>query len=390
MTFPIKKQLLFTFLLLFSLLSMAQVNHEILDFVDSTALKVNKGRQYTIHAVEQYNTDNIKKGYEFLVELGDGNYVKNLSFYEYYALTILAKDYQLTLKAIKDYNSETFLYQKYPNDNLYNTLNQALIEREQELELKINQSALKDDERHVLLELLYIFNGSMGDDPERLNKNKDFAKLYPESDYIEFVDQNLPIPAPTGGLFYTLGATNIRPMGSKFPQFMNESGWGANMYCEFLISQFYFSFYFHGGSIKLDESVELFTDNHSDHFYPDDSFQWFSAGLGFGYDLVKNSKVMVAPTLSILGASMNSTLYDTDNNDLEYYIYESFTLGYSVNTAFKLFEFSTQSMYGDEIASYFGIKASIGVEQPVKYNMDNCGGVLLVGELGLIFGLGDL
>ncbi len=367
-----------------SLFAQLEDFDEIVNYVDTAEMNIISGRKYLINAVKQDHKEDIRKGLDFLILEGGGNYNYSMSFYEYYGLCMLSTSFQDALDAIQGYSVNDAT--TYPsNDGLGYAIYNALKAQKTQIQNQLYEHIMQDDASFVLQSLLVYYTTDAEPGSEYRQTNADFVKDNPNSSYSIFVKQNLPMPLPKGGTYFGLGVAMISPMG-KYREFF-DTGWGAFMSWEFMIQQFYVSVYFHGGTSYVTEPFVLEGKDDVLWFTNGDKFNYFTYGFDFGYDLIKDSRYLLAPALNVEGGYLESMLYDADEDGREGQMFNTFIYGASLVGACKIYAFKSEAFQG----GYLGLKFKASVEVPAKSvfgsNISNNFGVF---ELGLIFGGGDL
>ncbi len=363
----------------------AQVDNydEIVNFVDSTEIRIVQGRKFLTNAVKNRDKNSIRKGIDFLLLESGGNYNRSMNFYEYYSLCILAGSYTDGLDAVQGYGTDLYP-SKYPDDLLSFNIHQALTQTYGDIESDIEKNITDSEEQYVLKAVLEYLASENDISDEKREANKAFVKNNPDSPYAAFVEQYLPLTRVTGGTYLAFGAAMFQPAGDYSDYF--DLGWGGMFSWELLFNQVYVSLYLHGGTVHPNTSFTLTDSEGTYTFGPKDNFSYFSGGLDIGYDVFKNRNIMVAPAVSIMGGSLQSMLYE-DVEIPEYYFFNSFIYGLNVNVAFKFYEFKSPMWQG----GYLGLKLKAAREWPVsgmvKHQLNSGVNVF---ECALVFGGGDL
>lgn len=357
--------------------------NEILNFVDSTQINIAKGRQFTASAVERQDVEAMQKGLDFLLKQSNGGYLNVLSFYEFYALSLLTGAYNQALDAMAEFHQNDRPV-RYPDDDLSFQLEVALSRNQDVLRQAIATNVPNEEDRYMLQSLLTTYTSKTKYVDAFREENRQFVLTHPHSRYADFAFTELPMPLDQAGIFLTLGATYLSPIGT-YTDVFKLSGWGLHLYLEFLFSQFYFTLMFHGGLLNVKEPFTLTQDDYPHEFTPRDQFSYLSGGVELGYDLLKNRKVMLAPAICLQGGTLESMLF-LDYYTTEYQFFSTFIYGVSLSSAVKMISFKSPGLDG----SYLGLKCKGGIDIPARHLVSGKKGSMVYAELGVVFGLGDL
>ena len=126
-------------------------------------------------------------------------------------------------------------------------------------------------------------------------------------------------------------------------------------------------------------------------FNKNESFQYLDAGLKCGYFFIRNGRINFSPYFSISASFLESKRYDSEDDNKEYKVFNSFTYGPGIHNEIKLKEFNTSNRYyyyGYE-HSYISFKVDAGYNFIAKFKDEYFKGNTPYVMVGLIWGIGD-
>jgi len=369
----------------------AQIENEIKSFVDSTELLVNNGRKMLLQHVQTKDYQKVAEIYDFLNEKTQANKCAPFNYTEDLYIAILINDWDFFLTRVEFFSEITKEILCYPTRD--NTLVRML-----RLEVKDNASQLFDNALNIdltseeidLLELyFYLIENNV--DETYSKKLKDFKKKYPQSIYNDFVNNYLPRPAIDikVRMAFSGGVTQIFPTGNLSNYF--DPATGGNMSFEFYSNRFFLGAQMNIGVMKFKMPLESSTSGYNEDFQRGDRLSYIDGGLILGYSVLSNKRNQLSPFVLIGGTTIESNLYkDAADNDLEFKVANSFTVGAGIRAEVKLFGFETRDIYSDRmLQNNINLRLDLGYNIPVKYSFTPARGNILYARMALVWSIGS-
>ncbi len=385
-----KGKLLFSIfcLMLLGFSTKAQIGNEIKAYVDSTEVMVNNGRKFLLQTVLDGNRKKTQEIYTYLQETTKGKRYSAFYYNEDLYISLIQQDWQQWLEKAAGYNqySKATSYANcYP---VYEELYSEIVRKSDTLSAAISLAKLSDEEKSVLH--LYLHLLKVGTRDEAYNKMaRDISRTYANSKYQDFLSTFMPSPSVKYAMSFTFGPSILLPTGSLGSNFSANTNfimsWDIN------VSKVYCSLYLTGGSFKLKKPFAAATSSGTFNFGTGEDFSYFEGGLLVGYFLVRNSRIHLAPFVTIAGNKLESNMYDGKNKEKEVKIYGSFITGPGIHSEVKFFDFTVGNAYrwGSSDKNYISIKLDAGYSIATSAYNDQIKGNMGYLKMGLAWGFGD-
>ena len=365
----------------------SQIESEINTYVDSTEILVNNGKKLLLKKVQEKDYVKVTEIYNFLSAKTVDQKCFVFDYTEELYLFCFMSDSESWLNKAADlskYKASTC----YPTSlKIHNQLYEALRSNVDFFQQKMNSLALNTEDQALFDLYFYIIKNGGRDELYDQKVNK-FNKLFPASRYKYFVNNYLPKPLSKFSMAYSFGAVGFYP-NQKLADYFN-SGVGFNMSWDLRFNKIYTSLYLNAGDLRL--TKDLVPSNYSHTFQPNDRFSYVDGGLIGGYYLIRSKKIHVAPYIALGGSSIQSNLYKESNeNNKELFIYNSFFVGPGFHTEMKLFDYKSAYGYGynsPEMDFYFSLKLEGGYNYITRKNTFLGGDISYV-RAAIVWGIGS-
>ncbi len=343
----------------------AQIEREILDYVDSSKTIINNGRHLLELKVSQYDYKSTNEIYYYLQEKAVKQGKLAFSFAEIIYINLITGNYGELIDYCKHYDQKIQLPVFKADYSLETPLNQHLLATEFDVKTRLENSAINIEAKDLISIILHVIYSSTTDNDYRLLLNQ-FKNTYPTSEYNSFVNNYLPAAPFLASFSWDVGPNmvffddNIR---SLF-----DPSLGFSMAMDLNINKVYSSLFLKGGSMHASQDFTI----PSYSFNTDDEFTYFDGGLQLGYFACRNKRFHLAPYFSLGGTVLNSNLYNDENDRDEYDIINSFMYGIGLHTEVKLLEFEGSGYgywYGFYGSPYIKTKQFLALKFNAGYNI---------------------
>lgn len=372
--------------MLLSLNLCAQIENEIKSFVDSTEIIVNNGRKLLLEKISNNEYSKAREIYQYLTNKTQNNSYSAFYYTEDVYINMLVGDWYNLSQIMLDYKNKSKKTLAANTFQIVPLLSENVSLKSDSLLSDCKKSELDIESIKVIEIILHLLKTGSVDSEYNLKLNA-FNKEYKPSRYDDLLKYYIPKSRIKGAISWAIGsgmiftteklAINFRPNAS------------INMSMDVNIQRVFTSLYLNGANLKLQRPFDGNTGSEILSFRKDESFHFLDAGLKGGYFLIRSDKFQVAPFLSASGGFLESTRYDSEDDDNEYKIFSSFTYGFGLHTEFKLTDFNTPNYYGYYTHSYISMKFETGYSFITKFNNNNFKGNMPYFNIALVLGMGD-
>lgn len=365
----------------------AQIENEIKSYVDSTEVMVYNGRKMLLQKLSVKEDKKAREIYQYLSDISSESTSSAFSYGEHIYASILFGNWQALITYMQEYkqriNSIT-----YPiNDQLVRVLYDRVSEASDSILWESRQAGLDDESQRVIQLLLHLIKQETADS-EYNHLLKEYHKQYKPSAYKDFVNAYLPGKKINGSLAYSLGSGMIMPTGRLADNFSSNASVYISM--DININRVFSSLYMQASGLHLKVPFSVSSDIETLDFYEDERFHFLEAGLKAGYFMVRNNRFHVAPYVTLSGTAMESTRYDSaDDDDREYPVIDSFSCGPGIHTEVKLKDFKSKNMYAYANNTYLSIKFEAGYNYITSFDDSYFKGNARSFSVALVYGLGN-
>ncbi|MFO7657580.1 MAG: hypothetical protein R6W78_10970 [Bacteroidales bacterium] len=346
--------------------AFSQIGDEIASYVDSTEILVHKGRKLILKELTDSNLIKTKEIYDYLTKETKEEPYSAFYYLEDLYINMLVGDWETV-------NNLMLEHEKYKNKIVYPN-SQEIASKLYELTLSNKQAILSscnmsqiDEQAKMLIAGLLKYIEKESSDKEYNEILIAYKKKYDNQNYESFVKGFMPKKIIKASWNFSFGTGMVFTTDDLATNFSNNASY--NMGMDFNIHKVFTSLYLHGTSLKLQEPFVATSDIDTLNFELNEKFTYLDAGLKVGYFIVRSNRFHLAPYASISGSFLESTKYDdSDDNDLEYEIFNSFTYGIGLHTEVKIYDFERKNMYyGGTTNGYFSIKFETGYNKILKF-----------------------
>jgi len=384
------KVVLSTFLLLIVISTVnAQIENEILSFVDSTELLVNNGRRLLLQHVQAKDYSKVTEIYDFLNEKANARNCAAFTYNEELFISILTNNWNNFLTKAEHFSETVQVpYCIAIRDQLLSSTLHLEVKNNALLHLK---NALTTDLTLEDKELLGVYFHIIenGRDNYYGTKLKEFKKKYPQSRYSDFVNKYLPDPLFTFGMAFSMGATQIFPTGNLSNYFVSSTVFNVSM--DFYFNNFLLGLQVNGGSLDLKTPMLSQSTGYGHDFQKNDRFSYVDGGVLGGYILLKNNWLQFTPFVMLGGTTLESKLYkDPNDSKLEFKITNSFTVGFGLRSEISVIKFKMRDPYfASPMPSRINLRLDAGYNIPVKYSYTPAKGNIPYVRMALVWWFGN-
>jgi len=379
-----------TFLLLTVLSTVnAQIENEIISFVDSTELLVNNGRRLLLQHVQAKDYSKVAEIYDFLNEKANARNCAAFTYNEELFISILTNNWNIFLTKAERFSEKVQVpYCIAIRDQLLGSTLHLEVKNNALQHLK---NALTTDltlEDKELLEV-YFHVIENGRDNYYGTKLKEFKKKYPQSRYSDFVNKYLPDPLFTFGMAFSMGATQIFPTGNLSNYFVSSTAFNASM--DFYFNKLLIGIQVNIGFWDLKTPMLSQSTGYGHDFQKNDRFSYVDGGILGGYTLLKNNWLQFTPFVMLGGTTLESNLYkDPNDSKLEFKITNSFAVGFGLRSEISVIKFNMRDPYiASPIPSRINLRLDAGYNIPVKYNYTPAKGNIPYARMALVWWFGN-
>lgn len=373
----------------------AQLDTQLLMYVDSTEIILNNGRRVVYQSLSEGNYSKASEVYEYLIQEADKRHCYAFSLNEDLYINLLLTNWNNWFSIAKTYNEQVSKTACYNfSENYVERLFKLTLRHQQRIENEFNNQSLLVDE----FDLFRLFMQLLQQDEINqlyIARYNSFQKMYPNSDYIHFVKGYFPKPPVKSAFSMGLGPTFITSTGKLREVF--SPGTLVNLTMDVNIGKVYSGLHIDAGLMNLQIPIEFRNSMGQTvkRFNAGESFSFMGGGIYAGYYIVRSNHFQLAPFLNVGGYTFESNLYNDydESENSEYQIFDSFVAGPGIHAELRLTEFTLDPYYGAipgmETKSYLSLKMDVGYDFVTQKVGPDFKGNLPYLRLGLIWGIGN-
>ncbi len=367
----------------------AQIGNEIKAYVDSSEMIINNGRRLLLQSVQTKDYRKMAEIYNYLKVESSLNNCIPFSYNEDLHITSLTGSWDEFLIKAENFSVDAKETLCYP---IHDQVGTFLYKEVYGNAGKLLENALSnqsDSEKRDLLEL-YFYIVENGQNETFDTKVKNFKKNYPKSRYSDFLNYYLPQPEQKLAMTFGMGASGIFPTG-KLGQHFDPNGLFA-LSMDFYVNNFFGGLQLDGGGrLKLNAPLLRSVTGYPQNFLKGDYFSYMNVGLLGGYIVARNNILQFSPFVYLGGTSLTSNLYkNSEDDDLEFRIFDSFFIGPGLRTEFKIWEFDMKDRYMNmSMPGCIALRLDVGYSIPVHYEYTAAKGNILYTRLALTWWIGN-
>jgi len=386
---------LFVLALISFMPAKAQLVNELKNYIDSTEVILNNGRRMVYQKLAAGDIQKATEVYYYLKEEAAQRHCYAFTLNEELYISLLITDLDNWFAIARNYkeiNKLTACYQF--TEDYVERFFRLTLKNLSRIEAQLEQQSLPSDESELIALFLQLLKAETPDEIYSA-RYKAFKRHYPASAYNEFITGFMPKPKVKGAFSMSMGPTFVAPAGNLGKVY--KPGTLFNITFDFNFGKLYSGFHVDGGLLDLKIPIN-FTNQMGQvvqSFKAGDSFSFMGGGIYAGYFLLRNDRFQIAPYLNLGGYTFESSLYaDSNSDNQEFQIFDSFVFGPGLHTELKLTEFSLNPYYygympGMETTSYISLKLDIGYDIVTKKVSPDFKGNLPYIRMGLIWGFGN-
>lgn len=367
----------------------AQIDDEIIAYVDSTEIILNNGKKLLLDSFAKLDKAKATEIYYYLQEVAIKQGYLAFSYNEILYINLLCQNYNEWFDYIRNYENKINLPIHEVNDPFTYRLHTLTVNNSSTI--LANSSELNKEQQALIELFLYVVK------QDQLSNGynhllSDFKKTYQDSKYKAFVYNYLPKAPKNESLSWYMGPAIISPSGNFGENFYTNAVFYLGV--DFNFSNIYTSFYMNGGGLNVEKPFTI----GENQFEKYDRFSYFDAGMQVGYRLLNTSWVQIAPYITIAGGSLRTDMYEgADYKGLEVDVMGTFIYGTGIHTLIKLYSGSTTpySSYMNgyytpyPIKHYFALKINGGYNILANSRYTKTKGNILYSQIGIVWGMGD-
>ncbi len=360
-----------------------QIENEIRAYIDSTQLMVTNGHKMLEACIHEGDLNKAAEIYDYLTRFTHDKTRKAFSYREEVWLNTLFGRWESLADLLERYSdlSSRLTFSYY--SAILPSISNQMREHEQSLRSGYMNSGL-DAESLDLFDMLFHLILEGGRNVEYNTLFNSFRKSYPESRYREAIKRYFPDRYIRVAMGFSIGSGVLLPQGALGQN--TGDGIAGMMSLDLPIGRVYASLYFQSGSLKLKEPYDVIDSEEILTFMPDEKFQYLDGGVRAGFLAVRNSRLQVAPFITIGGASLESKRYGPSENDKEFKALSSFIYGPGLHTEVRLTGFDPYRTGG---LTYVSLKLEGGLNIVAKSHHEHFRGNMAWINAALLFGLGE-
>ncbi len=379
-------------LLINSSLSYAQIEKEILNYVDTTDLLANNGRKMLGKALIDNDSDKAEEIFLFLDTMQLHNNKRVFGKFERIRIDLLLhrwEDLDNELQNFGDVYNEAWYPDATPlRDILYE---ECIIHAD---ELKIAVHIDNNDPEFVdFIEIFIVFLSDTEKSYDFMNMLTEYNKKYPDTPYQQFInhlsgrsiDSSYSEPKRTyWGL--AIGSGYMGNTGGLSNYFDGCAVFSANM--DFCFGNVWGAMNANVGSGKLKRQIEGFVNDKNTIFEKGESFNISNVGFRGGYMVVTTPHFNLSPFGDFGLYSIQSRMYDSDSKMDEYKPVSSFKYGGGIQCQLKLFNWNIHEGYYT-MGTFIALQLSAAYNLHTSQDKPEYKGDIYVLEARLVWGIGN-
>lgn len=375
-------------ILLISVINInAQVDKEIRDFADSTEIIVRSGKHMLTESLKAKDYDKAKEIASYLHSLKKAKNYQAFSYSEDIYLSLLLYDWNYLDYLTKNYKTainETCIQSDY---NILNFLQQDIMAEDSTLDTAVKSAGLDPGFKDMLNLLTYALT-TKKINWEWNNELNTYKKMYPNSEYKDFIENFLPGPYKRNAVSYAVGAGFPSFTSNLGKIYKNTSSFSISL--DIITDKIYSSMYLQNSDAKINGTLTAYTNSGTINFYKDDKFKLCDYGLYLGYFLTHNDKIQFAPYINVGRGYLISDIYKNPNdNDKEVTVYNSFTPGIGLHSEFRIGDIKElRKMEEERLIGYISFRLDGGINF-ITNTPTGMDGNLTYLKASLVLGIGD-
>ncbi len=387
------KRIVFACFIILSIFhSNAQIEREIISFVDSTEQIISNGKKLILDEIRNKNFSKAHNIYIFLNQKASEKQCDAFYYGEHLTIALLTSDWKSFTEEAKKFNDERAPICYRTSPVIANDLYEEATRNITRIQEAIQIAEISEEDKELLNLYQYFFHKEK-DEKAYKAELKSFKKKYPTSVYNEFVKSYLPKPEVRASMAYSIGASWAFPQGNLKNMFSDAIGFGMDF--DFTGNKMYLSLFMNVSSLKLTTPFGAYGENgYNYEFEVSDNFTYFQGGIKGGYYILRSNRFHIAPYLSIGSASLTSDIYKSnEDNYKELKLFNSFYAGVGIHSEIKIYEYKGKTntpyyYYNYSMPGYISLKFDAGYNFITNQKVEMIKGDMMYASLSLVWGIG--
>jgi len=358
--------LIVVFFIMASFQALAQIEKEIISYIDSSEYIVENGRKFLMNRLSASDHEKAKEIYQYLEDYSASKKYAAFSYTEGLYVNLLTGNWQALTAYMKDYKHIHHQVPEPKNEDMTLWLNRKIALSSDSLWAICSQSDLDQESKDLIQIMLHLMDKDIPDDSYFSMLNS-YEKRYKKSSYHDFITSFLPSANSKGSISLSMGSGTIFPTEQLGDYFSSNASFNISIDLNF--NKIFTSLYVQSCTLKVEKPFATISEFDLRDFSLNEPFYYSDAGIKIGYFLIRSNRFHLAPAITFAGAKLKSTRYDDAYNeeDKEFVVLNSFVLGPALHTEIKLFGYKPKR-YNNSQNKYVSIKLEGGYNYITKTN----------------------
>lgn len=363
------KYILFVNLILTCFITFAQIDNQIINYVDSTEVIIDNGRNVIWQSLKTADYQKANQAFTY-ISLKTSNLNCNaLNYNELLYFACITGQWQLWVSTALNYNQ--YNPTCYQFDTGFENYLYTEVIRKYDSIINHLQNAGIDAEDKAIIDVFLALVKNVNDETEYLKRKKAFRDSYKTSKYDSFFNTYLPAKSSKQSYAVAIGPSIIKTTNNLSGIFNAKPGFYIS--CDYKLNNIYISLYNSSTTLELYEQIYVTTKTERVDFKIGDKFKYNEFGFNLGYLLNRGNYFHIAPYLTLGHCYLISDIYDEADDKDEIGAFKSFIYGPGLHTELKIASTkpapnATPGVYYPTY--YFSVKFEAGYNIVAKNEID--------------------